>query len=81
MEWKYGHGLPPGMQIYEDEKFSMREFGLWTVNGAQKERELEDDDDDENLPKARITKDQLEEESDDDVKKEEFLVPSKQRMS
>lgn len=41
MEWKYGpqqgKGLPPGIQMYEDEKFSMREFGRWTVNGAFKE--------------------------------------------
>lgn len=40
MEWKYGKSegqqLPPGIEMMEGEKFSMREFGNWTVNGFVK---------------------------------------------
>jgi hypothetical protein len=30
-----GKNMPPGMQIYDDEQFSMREFGRWTIHGAE----------------------------------------------
>lgn len=63
MEWKYGKqqgiGLPPGLQIYDDEKFSMREFGVWTVQGAKKVSktgELLDESEQGEKPSAMITK-------------------------
>ena len=63
MEWKYGKmqgkGLPPGISLFDDEKFSMREFGLWTVNGAQNELDKEKEEGIGELPRARITKDLL----------------------
>lgn len=64
MEWKYGpqqgKGLPPGISIYDDEKFSMRKFGKWTVDGAEKVKSP-DQESTRSLKSAKITKDQVSE--------------------
>lgn len=58
--------------MYDGEKFSMREFGLWTINGAQDPPSAAPN---KKLPRARITKDQIDLSSSDEESFLESMTP------